>query len=421
MDIFSKAQKYTLVQEAILSGVYPYFYENSSKAGSVATLNGREVFMFGSCNYLGLSNHPDVRLAVLEAVNGYGTCSAGSRLQSGNLDVHVELESKLASYLKKEACLVFTTGYQASVGTISALAHRHDVVLLDRAAHASCVDGARLSHGTVARFRHNDTEHLEALLQEYTRDSGVLVVVDGVYSITGEIAPLREIVVLKQKYEFRLLVDDAHGTGVLGANGRGTAEYLQVEDGVDLLVGSFGKSYGSTGGFAAGRQTVIDFIRHTAAPLVHSTSMTPGDAAAAGAALEVSIREPDRRAWVVDLAQQFRNELRSLPEDISGKLVASPSAIVSLVIGDEMTMLCYWRRLYDEGFYAGPVVPPAVPSGKAVLRISCTADHSKEDLAGAMDAIRRVGSPADAVAAVGLDGATFATLTRQFRSPSARY
>ena len=416
MDIFSKAYKYTLAQDIIASGIYPYFYANSSEAGSVATLNGRQVLMFGSCNYLGLANNADVRMAAKQAVDGYGTCSSGCRLQSGNLTVHLELESKLSSYLRRESCLAFTSGYQASLGAISAMAHRHDIVLLDRTAHASCIDGARLSHGTVVRFRHNDSGHLEGLLKEYSGKNGILVVVNGVYSITGEIAPLREIIALKQRYDFRLLVDDAHGTGVLGANGRGTAEYLGVEDGVDLVVGSFGKSFASTGGFVVGPQAVIDFIRHTATPMVHSTSMTPADSAAASAAVNVSIREPHRRAWVVDLAQRFRDELRSLPLGTSDCVVTSPSAIISLIVGDELTTLCFWRRLYEEGFYANPVVAPAVPVGKAALRISCTANHTEEDLRQALMAFRRAGPVADAVVNVGIGEPEAAALASRLSS-----
>jgi 8-amino-7-oxononanoate synthase len=420
MDIFTKAYEYTVARDGIESGIYPYFYANSSKTSSVATLNGRQVLMFGSCNYLGLANHPDVRLASQQATDHYGTCSAGCRLQSGNLDVHIELESKFAAYLRREACLAFTSGYQASVGAISALTRRRDVVILDRAAHASCVDGARLSHGTIARFRHNDLDHLESLLKEYCQgDGGVLVVVDGVYSITGELAPLRELAALKQRYGFRLLVDDAHGTGVMGSQGRGTAEHLGVEDEVDLVVGSFGKAYASTGGFVAGARAVVDFIRHTATPLIHSTSMTPGDAAAAAAALDVSIREPQRRASAVDLAQRFRDELRAT-SDVASYLVPSPSALVSIVVGDELTMLCYWQRLYGEGLYANPVLNPAVPVGKATIRISCTADHTDEDLVRALAAVRQAGSPADAVRSFGLDEARATSLARQLSSASAR-
>lgn len=420
MDIFAKTEQHTAAQGWIASGIYPYFYSNSSECGPVATLNGHDVLMFGSCNYLGLARHPDVRRAAVEAIDSLGTCSAGCRLQSGNLDVHIELESKVAAYLKKEACVVFTTGYQACVGAISALTHRHDIVVLDRAAHASCVDGARLSHGTVARFRHNDMGHLESILREYGQDRAVLVVVDGVYSITGELAPLRELAELKRRYGFRLLVDDAHGTGVMGPGGCGTAEYLGVEDDVDLVVGSFGKSYASTGGFVAGPATVMEFIRHTATPLVHSTSMTPPDAAAAGAALDVSIRESHRRSWVVELARRFRAELASLPLGLADSLVPSPSAIVSLVIGDEVTMLCYWRRLYDEGLYVSPVIPPAVPAGKAALRISCTADHTEKDLEQALAAVRRAGTPADAVRHLGIDEGSAETLARQLSDIAAR-
>lgn len=316
---------------------------------------------------------------------------------SGNLDIHAELESRLRAHLGREACLVFTTGYQASEGTISALVQDGDVAILDEASHASCVDGARLSGGAVARFRHNDPGHLEELLRRCCPDHGVLVVVDGIYSMTGEAAPLREIVQLKDRYEFRLLVDDAHGIGVLGAGGRGTAEYLGVEDGVDLLTGSFGKSFGTTGGFAAGPAEVVDFIKYTANSLLESTSMTPGNAAAVLAALGVSAREPGRRDRAVRLARRLREELREVLGG-SATVTEGPAAIVSVVIGDELTTLLFWRRLYDEGLYVNPMIAPTVPQGQASLRFSCTADHGDEDVRSAVAAFRRAGSPAEALA-----------------------
>jgi 8-amino-7-oxononanoate synthase len=409
MDVFAKAGEYTLAKAAIASGIYPRF--SAGSPASAATLNGGKLLMFGSCNYLGLGNHDTVKAAVREAMANYGTCSAGSRVLSGNLDLHLELESRLRAYLDKEACLVFTTGYQASEGTISALVRGGDVVILDEAAHASCVDGARLASGTLVRFPHNDTGQLEHLLRRYCPESGVLVVVDGVYSMTGDVAPLREIAELKRRYSFRLFVDDAHGIGVIGAGGRGTCEYLGVLDEVDLLAGSFGKSFGTTGGLVAGPSEVIDFIKYTASSLVESTSMTPGNAAAVLAALDVSVREPYRRSRAVGLARRLREDLRGVLGS-SATVIEGPAAIVSIVIGDELATLCFWRRLYDEGLYVNPMIVPVVPPGKASLRISCTADHSEEDIQNVVAAFRRAGSPAEAIARAGLGESEAADLAR---------
>lgn len=386
MDIFAKCRAFTEAKEAKAAGFYPYFIPLSDTEATEVTIDGRRLIMIGSNNYLGLTTHPKVRQAAIEATKRYGTSCTGSRFLNGTLELHLELERRLAEFVGTEAALVFSTGYQTNVGTISALAGRGDYVITDKDDHASIVDGCRLAFGETRRFNHSDMEHLERVLVGLPEEAGRLVVVDGVFSMGGDIAPLPEIVALCQKYGARLMVDDAHAIGVLGG-GRGTAAHFGLTDKVDLTMGTFSKSFASLGGFIAGAEDVVHYIQHYARSMIFSASIPPANAAAALAALEVMQEEPERITRVNQIGERMRTEYRRLGFNVGN----SATPIVPIIIGDNMRTFMAWKMLFEAGVYTNPVIPPAVPPELSLLRTSYMATHTDEQLDRVLETFEQVG------------------------------
>jgi len=385
MDLFDKCRSFTRAAEARASGYYPYFIPLEDTEGTEVVVNGKRMIMIGSNNYLGLTTHPKVREAAVEALKRYGTSCTGSRFLNGNLSCHNELEQDLAAFVGKEAGLVFSTGMQVNLGTISALVGRDEVVITDREDHASIVDGCRLAYGEMKRFRHNDMEHLEQVLQSCDGHAA-LVVIDGVFSMGGDIAPLPEVVRLCKQYGARLMVDDAHAMGVL-AQGRGTAAHFGLTDEVDLTMGTFSKSFASLGGVVVGDAVVIDYVKHHARALMFSASMPPSNVAAVSAALQVMKDEPERCGRVMAIGEKMRQGFQALGYSTG----ASQTPIVPIFIGEEQKTLGFWRALFDAGIYVNPVLPPAVPPNQSLLRTSYMATHTDAQLDRVLDTFELVG------------------------------
>jgi len=371
--------------EAQATGLYPFFIPLDQSEGTEARIDGKRLIMIGSNNYLGLTSHPKVRQAAIEALQRFGPSCTGSRFLNGTLALHEELEGRLARFVGMEDALVFSTGYQTNLGTLSALVGRGDVIIGDRENHASLVDGARLALGKLLRFRHNDMNDLERVLVSAPEKAGKLVVVDGVFSMSGEIAPLPEIALLCQKYGARLMVDDAHGMGVTG-RGHGTAAQYGLTDQVDLIMGTFSKSFASIGGFIAGAASTIHWIKHLARPLIFSASLPAPNVAAALAALDVIEQEPERVERVNVIAERMRRGYRELGLNIGN----SETPIISILIGDQIKTMKAWRALFDAGVYTNVAVPPAVPPGESILRTSYMATHTDEQMDEVLQIFARV-------------------------------
>jgi len=391
MDLFSKCFEFTRAAEAREAGYYPYFIPLEDTEGTEVVINGKQMIMIGSNNYLGLTTHPKVRQAAIDAVNRYGTSCTGSRFLNGNLALHNQLEQDLADFCGKEAGLVFSTGMQTNLGTISCLVGRGEVVVTDRDDHASIVDGCRLAYGQMKRFRHNDMDHLRTVL-ESCDGKATLVVVDGIFSMGGDIAPLPTLVDICKEYGARLMVDDAHSMGVL-ANGRGTAAHFDLVDEVDLTMGTFSKSFASLGGVIVGDAPVIDYIKHNARALIFSASMPPAAAATVVAALEVIKEEPERTTRVMDIGEKMRQGYQSMGFSTG----ASETPIVPIFIGDDMKTFAFWRALFDAGIYVNPVIPPAVPPNQSLLRTSYMATHTDSQLDRVLDTFEKVGKQLDLI------------------------
>jgi len=388
LDVFQKCRDYHQARDLRAADVYSYYRALASAQDPEVTMaDGRRLVMLGSNNYLGLTNHPAVKEAAAAALARYGTGCAGSRLLNGSLDLHEELEARLAVFMRREAAVTFSTGFQVNLGTLSCLLGRHDVALLDALDHACIVDGCRLGFGKTYKFRHNDMASLEQKLAAVPENRGRLIVVDGVYSMEGDLAPLPEIVALKQRFGARLMVDDAHGLGVLGASGRGTGEHFGVEGEVDLVMGTFSKSLAAIGGFVAGDADVIDYVRHTARSAVFSAALPPASAAAALKALEIVESEPERRKQLWEATAYMKRELAGLGFDTGN----SESPVIPIVVGDDMRALRMVRRLHEEGVFVNCVISPAVPEDRAMIRTSYMATHQRAHLDRALDAIARVG------------------------------
>jgi len=386
MDIFEKCYKYTLAKDAINAGYYPYFIPLTENEGTEVEYRGHRLIMCGSNNYLGLTTHPKVREAACKAVERFGTSCTGSRFLNGTLEMHETLECELAQWVGKEAALVFSTGMQVNLGTVSALVGRGDYVILDKDDHASIVDGARLGFGDIQRFRHNDMENLERELSRLPEDRGKLIIVDGLFSMEGDLAPLPEIIPLAKKYGARLMVDDAHGMGVLGG-GRGTAWHFGVNDDVDLVMSTFSKSFASLGGFVAGDEEVIHFIKHSARSLIFSASIPPANADAALAALQIMREEPERVQRVNDIGKKMREGFKALGFNIGH----SVTPVVPIIIGDDQLTFATWRLLFDNGVFVNPVISPAVSPGHQLLRTSYMATHTDEQLDCVLEIFEKVG------------------------------
>jgi 8-amino-7-oxononanoate synthase len=388
VDIFQKcadaAEYYAQIRDA---GIYPYYRAISSGQNPVVMHRGKELVMLGSNNYLGLTNHPEVKEAAAMALALFGTGCAGSRLLNGTLDIHLELEERLAKFLGREDVLTFSTGFQVNLGVLSCLLRRSDIALLDGLNHASIIDGCRLGFGKTYKYLHNDMADLEKKLVNISGEKGTIIVVDGVFSMEGDTAKLPEIVELKNRYGARLMVDDAHGLGVFGDNGRGTPEHFGLEDEVDLLMGTFSKSLATVGGFIAARADVIDFIRHEARTAIFSAAPPPPSVAAAIKALEIIEREPERRKNLWENARFMKRELETLGFDTG----QSESPVIPLVVGEDVAAFVMTRKLQDRGVFANPVISPAVPKGRSMMRTSYMATHTMEHLEFALEAFAAVG------------------------------
>jgi 8-amino-7-oxononanoate synthase len=385
-DIFDKCFRFDKAKTLISHGLYPYFRVIESAQDPEIIMNGRKMIMVGSNNYLGLTNHPKVKEAAIEAIKKYGTGCAGSRFLNGTLDIHVKLEEKLAGFIRKESALIFSTGFQVNLGVISALVGKDDIVIIDKMDHASIIDGCRLSFGEVKKFKHNDMADLERLLTEY-EDKDKLIVVDGVFSMEGDIANLPEIVALAKKYGARIMVDDAHGIGVLGKTGRGTAEHFGLEDEVDLIMGTYSKSLASIGGFISGSADVIHYIKHCARSLIFSASPPPASVASVSAALEIIENEPERREM---LWKNTRKMFKGL-KDLGFEVGSSQTPIIPIVVGEDEKAFIMAMMLQEEGVFANVAVSPAVPNGRALIRTSYMATHTDEHLDIVLKAFEKVG------------------------------
>ncbi|NWG00505.1 MAG: pyridoxal phosphate-dependent aminotransferase family protein [Thermoanaerobaculaceae bacterium] len=387
MDIFQKCHDFRDADVVKEAGLYPYFRTIASAQDPVVTMDGREVVMLGSNNYLGLTNHPEVKEAAREAIAKYGTGCAGSRFLNGTLDIHVQLEERLAAFMHKPAAVTFSTGFQVNLGVISCLVERGDVVYLDKMDHACIIDGARLGFGAVVKFDHNDMDDLERRLQMRDPKKGALIVVDGVFSMEGDIINLPRLTSLASQYGCRLMVDDAHGIGVLGENGRGTAEHFGLEEQVDLIMGTFSKSLASVGGFVAGEERVINWIKHRARSLIFSAAPPPASVASVLKAIEIIEREPERRQRLWDNTRFMAAGLKGLGFDTGD----SDTPVIPVMVRDDQLAFVMAKRLQEEGVFVNPVIAPAVPPGEAILRTSYMATHTREHLERALQAFAKVG------------------------------
>ncbi len=396
MDLFDKIKSFTRVEEARALGIYPYFLPLQNSEGTTAIFEGHEVIMIGSNNYLGLTTHPKVRQAAMDAIAKFGTSCTGSRFLNGSLELHIELERRLARFMGSEGALTFTTGYQANVGTITALVDKGDYVIVDKEDHASIVDGCLMCRGELRRFSHNDVGSLEIVLSRLPAEAGKLVVVDGVYSMGGDIAPLPELVAICKKYGTRIMVDDAHSIGVLG-NGRGTAAHFGLEDEIDITMGTFSKSFASVGGYISGKTDVLNYIQHHARALIFSASLPPANAATVIACLDVIESDPGIIEQLWDNAEYMRTNLKKLGYDIG----RSNTPIIPLIIRDDLRAVLAWRALADAGVYTNPVLPPGVPANMSLLRTSYTATHRREHLDKALEILKDVGHKLDLIPAEG--------------------
>ncbi|MGD9910171.1 MAG: aminotransferase class I/II-fold pyridoxal phosphate-dependent enzyme [Candidatus Izemoplasmatales bacterium] len=387
MDLFKKCDDFTTVDEFKTLGIYPYFHALETKQDIEVTMEGHRKIMIGSNNYLGLTGDPRVIQAGIKAFEDFGSGVSGSRFLNGTLTTHVELEKELAAFLHKEACVTFSTGFQTNLGIISAIAGRNDLVFSDRENHASIYDGIKLSYATLVRFKHNDMADLEKLLASADPEKGKLIVTDGVFSMSGDICNLPEIVRLAKQYGARVMVDDAHGFGVLGARGRGTAEYFGLEDDVDIIMGTFSKSLASLGGYMVASEKVCEFVRHKSRPFIFCAAITPANAASALEALRILEREPERPKALLDIAKYVRTSLKEKGLKVIDHSIVP---IIPIYTYTMLRTLVACKILYDRGVYVNPVLPPATPEGECLIRTSYTSTHTKELMDEAVNIISEV-------------------------------
>ncbi len=375
-NLKQKLSLYDAPQKAMRAGIYPYFRAIESDQDTVVLMNGKKVLMFGSNSYLGLTNHPGIKEAAKKAIDKYGTGCAGSRFLNGTLDIHIELEKRLARFVGKDEALCYSTGFQVNLGVVSVLAGRNDYILLDELDHASLIEGSRLSFSKVLKFAHNDMISLEKKLQTCEKEAVKIIVVDGIFSMEGDIAKLPEIVQLAEKYNAEIMVDDAHSLGVLGNNGSGTASHFGLTDKVDLIMGTFSKSFASLGGFIAADKEVINYIKHNSRSLIFSASMTPASVATVLAAIDIVENEPQRIEKLWEITNYAIENFKSLGFN-TGK---SESPIIPLFIGDDIKALTLTKILLEDGVFINPVVSPAVPKENSLIRYSLMATHTKEQV-----------------------------------------
>ncbi len=386
MDLFKKCYDYTRIDDLKQVGLYPYFHYLTTGQDTVVQMEGKRTIMIGSNNYLGLTSNQEVIDAGVEAIKKYGSGCSGSRFLNGTLDMHIQLEKELAEFLHKEDCVTFSTGFQSNLGIISAVAGRNDVIVSDKENHASIYDACRLSFAKLLRYEHNNMEDLERQLSSIDKDKGILIVTDGVFSMSGEICNLPEIVRLAKKYGARVMVDDAHGLGVIGEGGRGTASHFGLEDEVDLIMGTFSKSLASLGGYVVCSAKVANYIRHNSRPFIFSASITPASVACARKSLEILKREPERVENLNKLGDYFREGLTKR----NIKFIPGKAPIVAIWTYTDENSFLACKMLLERGVYVNPVISPAVPVGQSILRTSFTATHTKEQLDEAMDKIKEV-------------------------------
>jgi 8-amino-7-oxononanoate synthase len=386
VSILDKCASYTYADEVKAMGIYPYFTPIQETTATEARIGGEWKIMVGSNNYLGLTHHPRVLEATTRAARRYGVGSTGSRFLNGTLDLHYELETRLATFFHKEAALVFTTGYQASLGVLAPLVGRGDHVFLDRLDHASLVDGARLGLGDVHRYAHGDFEGLARQLARVPGGAGKLVVTDGVFSMEGSIADLPRLVAVSAEHGASILVDEAHALGVLGPDGAGTASHFGLGSHVDLILATFSKSLASVGGVVSGRRDVINYLRHHSRALIFTASMPPASVAGALAALDVLVHEPERRARLWDNTRRVADGLRTIGFDIG----RTETPVIPVLIGEPLRALTVWRALFDNGIFTHPIVPPAVPANGCRIRVSMSAEHSQEQVERVLEAFDKV-------------------------------
>lgn len=387
MDLFDKCRAFTRADELKAADLYPYFTPIEEAVGNEIKVGGRPMIMVGSNNYLGLAHHPRAKAAAKEAVDRYGVGTCGSRFLTGTIDLHEKLEARLAGFLRREAALTFSTGYQTNLGIISTIAGKGDHIVIDRMVHASIIDACRLSFATVHKYRHNNMKDLDRLLASLPERAGKLVVVDGVFSMEGDIADLPGIVPLARKYGARILVDDAHGIGVLGATGRGTPEHFGLEAEVDLVMGTFSKTFASIGGVVAGSRTVISYIKHHARPLIFSAAATPASIASVLAILDMLETQPELRARLWAVTERMRSGFRAMGYDTG----PSQTPIIPVLVHDDEKCFMLWRLLREEGIFTTPVVYPAVGPGQSLIRTSYGAGHTDAELDAILAAFEKRG------------------------------
>jgi len=387
LDLFEKCRNFTRAQQARTEGWYPYFKAIESGADSEVMIDGKKFIMVGSNNYLGLTQDPRVKAAAMKAVEEFGSGCTGSRFLNGTLALHEELERRLAKFMQREAALCFSTGFQTNLGTIATIAGKDDLIFTDRANHASIVDGCRLAFGKMIKFKHNDLNDLERLLKKYPPSDGKLIVADGVFSMEGDIIALPRLVELAGKYGARIMLDDAHSIGVLGKHGRGTGEHFGLEDKVDIVMGTFSKSFASIGGFIVAEAYVIDYIKHHSRALIFSASMPPAATATVLAALDIIEQEPQRIECLWKNARKMKAGFDALGFD-TGK---SETPIIPLLIGDDMNTFAFWKMLFDNGIFSNPVITPAVPPGHGRIRTSYMATHTEAELDHVLQVFARIG------------------------------
>jgi 8-amino-7-oxononanoate synthase len=381
-----KLSKYDAPQVAMAAGIYPYFRMIESDQDTEVTISGKKVLMFGSNAYLGLTNHPKVKEAAIEATKKYGTGCAGSRFLNGTLDLHIQLENRLAEFVGKEEAIVYSTGFQVNLGVVSCLTGREDYILWDELDHASIIEGHRLSFSTKLKYKHNDMESLEKQLQKCAPDKVKLIVTDGVFSMEGDVAKLPEIIELAKKYNANVMVDEAHGIGVFGKCGRGTCDHFGVTKDVDLIMGTFSKSFASIGGFIAADSSIINYLRHHSRSYIFSASNTPAATAAANAALEIMINEPERLDNLWELTNYALEGFRNMGCEIGN----TSTPIIPLYIRDNNLTFLIVKELFEAGVFVNPVVSPAVASEDTLIRFSLMATHTKAQLDYALEAIQKV-------------------------------
>ncbi len=389
-DIFQKCREFTRADEVKAAGLYPYFRPIQENEGPVVQIEGRKIVMAGSNNYLGLTAHPEVKAAAIRAIEKYGTGCSGSRYLTGTIELHIELERRLAAFLGYESVLLFSTGYQTALGVISSLVSKGDYVISDKENHACIINGCVLAKGGFAefvRYKHNDIEDLEKVLKRIPESAAKLIVTDGVFSVSGELVHLPELLDVAEKYGARVMVDDAHATGVVGVGGRGTASRYGVVDRTDMTMGTFSKTFASLGGFVAGPERVINYVKHHSPALIFSASPTPASVAAAIAALDILEAHPELVDQLISNADYMRRGFKELGFNV----YESPTGIVPVIVGDAEKAMVFWRKLYDAGVFVNAFVPPGVPPNMSMMRTSYMASHEKEHLDYILDVFKNVG------------------------------